>query len=280
VIQNSQELEVSKPRRAAKPNLYSEIIEEIFLKGYKLGDTRVPFERGDLDKAAAERNLPLPKNLGDAIYFFKYRTSLPPKILATAPDGLHWAIYGTGRSKYEFRLEQPLDITPRPNQLVVKFPDATPEIILAHALGDEQALLAKLRYNRLVDAFLGITASSLQNHLRTAVKDIGQIEIDEIYVGLDKHGCQYVVPVQAKGGKDKHGRQQTEQDIAYCRYKFPGLVCRPVSAQFITSNKIAMFELAVQDGDIKVVSEEHYELVSSSSITAEDLALYAGRRRA
>lgn len=41
-----------------------------------------------------------------------------------------------------------------------------------------------------------------------------------------------------------------------------------------------MLELAAQDGDIKVVPDEHYELVSCSSITAEELALYAGRRKA
>jgi len=74
---------------------------------------------------------------------------------------------------------------PRLNQLVVKIRDATPAIIQAHALGNEQALLAKVRYNRLVDIFLGTTASSLQNHLRPTVKGIWQIEIDELYVGLD-----------------------------------------------------------------------------------------------
>lgn len=276
---SKKEETVTPPRKAAKPNLYAELIEEIFLKGYKAGATRVPFEREDLDKAAIERGVRLPKNLGDTIYSFKYRNSLPDSIQRTAPNGLQWAIYSVGRARYEFRLERPLSIEPRVNQLVVKIPDATPEIIQAHALGDEQALLAKVRYNRLVDVFLGITASSLQNHLRTTVKNIGQIEIDELYVGLDRHGCQYVIPVQAKGGKDKHGRQQTEQDIACCREKFPGLVCRPVSAQFINANKIAMFELAMQDEEIKVVSEEHYELVSSASITADDLALYAGRRK-
>ncbi|WP_433925459.1 endonuclease [Stenotrophomonas nematodicola] len=270
---------MSKPKKESKTNLYSEIIGAIFRKAYVPGVTRVPFERGDLDKAAEERSVRLPKNLGDTIYSFKYRNSLPASIQDTAAEGFEWAIYGIGRSKYEFRLERPLSIVPRANQLVVKIPDATPEIIQAHALGDEQALLAKVRYNRLVDVFLGITASSLQNHLRTTVKDIGQIEIDELYVGLDRHGCQYVVPVQAKGGKDKHGRQQTEQDIACCREKFSDLICRPVSAQFISANKIAMFELALQDGEIRVVSEEHYELVSSASITPADLALYAGRRR-
>lgn len=261
-----------------KKNRYAEIIAEIFRKHYCSGDTRIPFGRDEITTVAREKSIELPKNLGDAIYSFKYRVSLPVAITGTAPNGYEWIIGGAGIAKYEFRLVKPLDISPRANQIVVKIPDGTPEIIGAYALGDEQALLAKVRYNRLVDIFLGIAASSLQNHLRTTVNSIGQIEIDELYVGIDRHGRQYVVPVQAKGGKDRHGRQQTEQDIACCSEKFPKLICRPISAQFITKNKIAMFELAIQDDEIRIVSEEHYELVPASSITESDLAIYRNRK--
>ena len=104
----------------------------------------------------------------------------------------------------------------------MKIPDNTPEIIAAHALSDEQALLARLRYNRLIDIFLGITTYSLQNHLRTTVRDIGQIEIDEVYVGVDRRGCQYVIPVQAKGGSDQLSVVQTKQE--------PGVLRRPIPA--------------------------------------------------
>lgn len=265
----------SAPKKSSR---YAEIVAEIFRKRYRHGDTRIPFGRDEFATVANEKAIELPKNLGDAIYSFKYRVPLPASIVDTAPTGYEWIIGGAGIAKYEFRLVKPLDISPRTNQVVVKIPDATPEIIGAYALGDEQALLAKVRYNRLVDIFLGIAASSLQNHLRTTVKSIGQIEIDELYVGLDRHGRQYVVPVQAKGGKDKHGRQQTEQDIACCDEKFPKLICRPISAQFITKNKIAMFELAMQDDEIRIVSEEHYELVPASSITENDLAIYRNRK--
>jgi hypothetical protein len=55
-----------------------------------------------------------------------------------------------------------------------------------YALNDEQALLAKLRYNGLVDIFVGIACYSLQSHLRTTVSGLGQVEIDEIYIGIDK----------------------------------------------------------------------------------------------
>ena len=113
----------------------------------------------------------------------------------------------------------------------------------------------KVRYNRLIDIFLGITTYSLQNHMRTTVAGLGQIEIDEIYVGIDKQGRQYVVPVQAKGGKDKHGLVQTLQDVMCCEERFPHLICRPVSAQFMKEGRIALFELTFEDGEMKIVDE-------------------------
>ena len=88
-------------------------------------------------------------------------------------------------------------IVPNRELVTVKIPDATPEIIAKYALSDEQALLARVRYNRLIDIFLGVTTYSLQNHLRTTVKGVGQIEIDEIYLGIDRYGAHYVMPVQA-----------------------------------------------------------------------------------
>jgi hypothetical protein len=48
------------------------------------------------------------------------------------------------------------------------------------------------------------------------VKAMGdsQIEIDEIYVGVNKHGEQFALPVQAKGGNDRLSVVQTAQDLA------------------------------------------------------------------
>lgn len=73
-------------------------------------------------------------------------------------------------------------------------------MVAKYAFSDEQAVLARVRYNRLIDVFLGIACYSLQNHLRTSVRGMGQVETDELYVGVDKRGVQYVIPVQAKSG--------------------------------------------------------------------------------
>ena len=213
--------------------------------------------------------------MGDgAIYSYRYRTKLPEEIRSTQPPGKEWVILGRGISQYEFRLVSESNIEPNENLLATKIPDATPEIIKRHGYSDEQALLARLRYNRLVDTFLGITAYSLQNHLRTKVESIGQIEIDEIYVGIDRDGRHFVIPVQAKVGTDKIGYAQLFQDLAYCRQKYPTLVCRPLSAKFGSQGKIALFELIIAEDAVRIVRERHYDLVPETSISEDELRDY------
>jgi len=264
-------------KKTRQPNRYRAIIARVFEHHYTKGATEFEFSRDEFVAIATSLGIDLPKNLGDVMYSFRYRNELPESILSTAEVGREWIIKGAGRAQYRFKQVRLNRIIPREELLTIKIPDATPEIIGAYALNDEQALLAKVRYNRLVDVFLGITAFPLQNHLRTTVKEIGQIEIDEIYVGIDRHGRQFVIPVQAKGGSDKHGVVQTEQDIECCAEKFPNLICRPVSAQFMSNDCIVMFELTVQDDEVKVVDEKHYQLVSASSISADELRQYASR---
>jgi hypothetical protein len=257
--------------------LYDVIISRIFSDYYREGVTEFEFNRNELAAAAKDLGLDDPKNLGDLIYSFRCRKPLPIRIRTTAPGEFEWIIEPAGRAKYRFRLSRLSRILPREDLIVIKIPDSTPEIIATYAQGDEQALLARVRYNRLVDVFLGITTYSLQNHLRTTVKGMGQIEIDELYVGVSRNGQQFVIPVQAKGGNDQLAVIQTQQDIACCQEKFAGLKCRPLSAQFMSDGIIAMFELTMQDGQIRVVDEKHYRLVPSAQITAEELESYSER---
>lgn len=258
-------------------NRYAVIIEKIFDLHFQKGTTQFFFERKEIEDVAAQQKIVLPKNLGDLIYSFRYRVALPEAIRKTASKGNEWIIEAAGRAKYEFKQVKINRILPRSELITIKIPDATPEIVVGYTQGDEQALLAKVRYNRLVDVFLGLTTYSLQNHLRTAVKGVGQIEIDELYVGLDRHGNHYVIPVQAKGGNDQLSVVQTRQDLACCKEKFPGLICRALSAQFMDDDRIAMFELTIENSEVKVVDEKHYKLLPASAISPEDLASYRSR---
>lgn len=259
---------------AEKSNRYQALISKIFFDRYAQGTTAFDFEREALESSASELGIRLPKNLGDVIYSFRFRTALPDDILATQPTGMEWIIEGAGKAAYRFRLVRINRILPRPDLVRIAIPDATPELIRAYALDDEQALLAIVRYNRLIDTFLGLTTYSLQNHLRTTVKGIGQIEIDELYIGLDKRGCHYVVPVQAKGGKDQIGIVQTTQDIRFVEQRFPGLRCRAIAAQFMEDQAVAMFELALDDDEVKVVEERHYRLVPACELDKDAIRSY------
>ncbi|WP_282128468.1 endonuclease [Roseobacter litoralis] len=251
---------------AKKLNRYQALIEKVFFDNFKDGDKAFEFDREELEDGAADLGFKHVKNIGDVPYSFRYRNELPESILETQPEGLEWIIEGAGKGIYRFKLVKKTRIVPRDDLLVVDIPDATPELIRAYALDDEQALLAIVRYNRLIDTFLGLTTYSLQNHLRTTVKDLGQIEIDELYVGLDKRGCHFVIPVQAKGGKDQIGIVQTTQDIRFVEDKFPKMRCRAIAAQFMEDEIIALFELTLQDDEIKVVDERHYRLVPANKL--------------
>lgn len=258
----------------ADKSRYARIIENIFSAAYTKGARKVVFSRDDIAKQARELGIVLPKNLGDIVYSFRYRAELPESIRKKAPKGEEWIILPVGIAKYAFVATSLSTINPSPSLSITKIPNATPGIIAKYALNDEQALLAQLRYNRLVDIFTGITCCSLQNHLRTTVPHMGQVETDELYVGIDRKGVHYVLPVQAKGGKDKLNIVQILQDFAMCETKFSNLVCRPIAAQFMDANVIAMFEFEQGEGGISIAAEKHYRLVPPDDMTVEDLEGY------
>lgn len=262
---------------ASDKRVYSRIIEQIFFSIFQPGKKELAFERKDIERVATELNIPLPKNLGDLIYSFRYRSSLPKSVQSKAGKGERWIIRPVGISRYQFVSMPDTPLLPNKIMIAIKVPDSTPGIVAKYAFNDEQALLARVRYNRLIDIFLGITCYSLQNHLRTTVPGMGQVETDEIYVGLDKKGIHYVVPVQAKGGKDKLGIVQIEQDLGVCMNRFPLLVCRPVAAQFMRDGTIALFEFAQSDNGVAIASEKHYKLVPPEEIADSDLNDYRNR---
>ena len=256
-----------KKERAA---IYDKIIKHLFADKYQEGAQSVAFHRDEIKAAAETLGVQVPDNVGDVPYAYRFRRELPKQIRDHLQDGEEWVIRITDQSQYAFERAPLTNIKPQENLYRIKIPDATPEIVNQWTLSDEQALLAKVRYNRLIDLFTGLTTYSLQNHLRTKV-DRKQIEIDELYVGVHSTGAQFAVPVQAKRGKDKIGRVQVEQDVEYCKRKMGMLGCRPIAVQFMADAGIAMFELMIDGAHIRIANERHYELVPASDIRNEDL---------
>lgn len=258
-----------------KQSRYGQILVRIFLQKYVAGAEAVEFDRADIPAACHYLGIAQPKNLGDVVYSYRYRNDMPQEIADRAPAGKTWILVGRGGAKYAFVAIPDQPLTPNPHMVAIKVPDATPGIIAKYALSSEQALLAKVRYNRLIDLFTGIVCYSLQNHLRSNVPDIGQTETDEIYLGIDKAGRQYVIPVEAKAGSDRLSIVQMNQDLALAKYKFGGLEIRLVGAQFVGED-VALFLFAedADSGNVKVVAERRYVLVPPSAITDDDLRSY------
>ena len=245
---------------------YDYLILWVFKKHYVAGDHVVRFNRSDFTVAARQLGVSLPKNIGDIPYTYRYRRPLPKAVSDCAPAGADWIITSTGQSTYEFRLASPAKIEPSRTLKPIPIPDATPEIVEAYAPGrDEQALLTRARYNRLVGIFTGLTCYSIQNHLRTTVPGVGQIEVDEVYVGLDTRGVQYVLPCQAKSPGDKFGIVQVMQDMALCKHRYPQAICRPIALQFAPGSAVSVLELDVARENgllrLQVVEERRYRLL-------------------
>jgi hypothetical protein len=154
-------------------NRYSQIIEAIFFSSYKKDTTEIPFSREDIEQTAANLKIKLPKNLGDVLYSFRYRTSLPQRIVETAPEGFEWIIRPAGRALYKLVITKQTYFIPTEHLAITKIPDSTPGIISKYAMNDEQALLAKVRYNRLIDIFTGLTCYSLHVQFHHIIDGIG-----------------------------------------------------------------------------------------------------------
>jgi len=262
----------SSQQRSSK---YAQLIIHVFREHYQPGDHVVAFERDELVSGAATLGIDLPKNLGDVVYSFRYRRAMPEEIAKYAPDGMVWDIYGKGDARYEFEAVLDQSIVPNRHLRAIKIPDSTPGIIAQHVMGSEQALLAKVRYNRLIDVFTGIVCYSLQNHLRTKVPNVGQIETDEVYLGVSKAGTQYVIPVEAKGGTDKLSVVQMNQDLELAKSRFPTLECRLVGAQFVDNDiYLFLFAESTDTGRVEVLQEGRFRLVPPSEITESDLHDY------
>jgi len=52
-------------KKRERQNIYSQIIEKVFFKHFKTRISEVPFRRSDIEEAARELKVRLPKNLGD-----------------------------------------------------------------------------------------------------------------------------------------------------------------------------------------------------------------------
>jgi len=253
---------------------YRKIFRALFGEKFSAADKQhvdLPFTTTDL--ARWQRTLGLEGgNPYDLKYNIKGRGALPAEVQATAPAGKEWRVKPTAKGEYVFSLygigEGVFELDDDP--ISVKIPDALPTIVERYARDDEQALLARIRYNNLVSLFLGLSTYSLQSHWKTAAEDTGSpVEIDEMYVGLDSNGAHYAIPVEAKG-RARSERLTADQILSNywaAADTFPGAEVIPIAAKVVDEFTFAMIRFAV-DRDSELVTkvfERHYTLATNPS---------------
>ena len=241
---------------------YDEVLLEVFLRHYREGAAYLKFRKDELAEACRKHGITV-RNIPDIIYTYRARRMLPARILVTG----HWAIEPAGRGAYAFRLLR------NPPHFEISFGDyapvdiynAIPEVVEGLLRQDEQSLLTRVLYNRLVDIFTGLTCFHIQNHYRSFVAGMGEVELDALYVGVDKTGTLYVLPIEAKSQAESEmiGRIQVSQMAKLVRQDFARLRRRILAVKALADGTIAMVEFDDHEepDDFGIVSVSRFRLI-------------------
>ena len=171
---------------------YDKIITALFKQKLKSSKTKdkLDFTKDELVHTARRLKLDL-RNPPDVVYTYRTRKALPDAILKTG----NWILVPKGKGKFAFAktTREPF-VEIQQGLAHIEILNALPEIVQKYTANDEQGLLSTIRYNRLIDIFTGVTCFHLQSHIRTTISGEGQIEIDDLYVGVDEDGAEYILP--------------------------------------------------------------------------------------
>jgi hypothetical protein len=239
---------------------YDRVVVRLFekLRADSPDSARVPFAKSDL--VAAVEDLGLARsilNIPDVVYTYRVgRSPLPDAVLKHGS----WTITGIGKSRYVFaRLTRAPYIDIPADLEVIPILDATPGIVLRYQKTDEQAVLARVRHNRLVDTFTGLTTYHLQGHFRTTVRSVGQVEIDDLYIGLNSDGESFILPVEGKAGspRERIGVVQITQMVKFARQNFRGLPIRPIGIKVMPDDTLVFLEFNDENDSNRVATKRY-----------------------
>lgn len=236
---------------------YDEVILAVFKRltlQYGLEAEVLPFDKDFLDQIAEELHI---KNIPDIIYSYRSgRRDFPPEMVRHG----NWVIRGEGKGKYTLvRLDIPVELAVPLELEITDIPNAIPEIVLMFAKGDEQSVLVQIRYNRLVDIFTSLTVYHLQSHLRAYVRDMGQIEVDDLYLGVNTDGQWFCIPIEAKPAslKDQLNRVQISSMVAYAEQEYPGLAVRPLGVKVLDDGSMVFVEFTATSDPLKLQTRSY-----------------------
>jgi hypothetical protein len=207
------------------------------------------FTQADLRKAAVELHLEA-KNFPDLPYNLRSRSPLPQEII----DAGFTTIAIRGKGKYALVMAVDKVEVP-PETEVVRVSTARVPIAIRDILRtDEQSILSAIRYLDLISTFIGHKAHHLQGHLRTTGGLGQQVEADDVWVGVRPDKSRVILPVEAKGPRERIGRHQMMSTVDAVLKKIPGFPVVPLAAQLEQSGLLLLIEFSFQLVEGKIAS--------------------------
>jgi hypothetical protein len=205
-------------------------------------------------------------NEADIPYRYKVgRTPIPDEIKSKG----NWIVKGrSGKGNYEFlelNRDQYIDLPSTEDLVAIEILESTPDVVLKYCSDDEQSLISRLNYTQLLGTFLKLSTNHLQSHVRTSVENIGQVEIDGLFVGVNKEGKEYIIPVEAKssGEGDRLAVQQLHAMNEFISQNFPDTESRPVGVKQMEDESVVIIELntTTDINKIQMKDVKRYRLV-------------------
>ncbi|NDR56310.1 hypothetical protein [Aliiruegeria sabulilitoris] len=240
---------------------YAAIASHVFFSSYRDGDKEVRFTRKDLEIAAADLWTDLPANLGDLIYSQRRREGLSDLIRSTAPDRFDWQLETTGRGRYRFVLVSDARITFTDDCRIVTVPDQTSPALRACCLSESARLELAIRENNLLERFLAMPLARIQGKTRTFLEGIGQTEIDGILMSAEDLTEPIIVTLQVVSSPEPFRPAQAMLGAQVAAAKYPNMCHQPVIAQALNEHDIVLFEVGLDQRELKVIQNVVYRIV-------------------
>lgn len=237
-------------RQVERGALYRPIMLWVFHKNPKdptTGD--IEFSQADLRKAADDLGLEV-RNFPDLTYNLRSRSPLPQEILEAG----YTTIAMRGRGVYALVTGQDKVEIPSSAEVAEISSASVPEAIRDILRADEQSILSAMRYMDIVSDFIGTRAYHLQGHLRTSGGLGQQVEADDVWVAVHPDKSRVILPIEAKGPRERIGRHQMMSTIDAVLAKIPGFPVIPLAAQLEASGLLVVIQFKYTLADRKITA--------------------------
>jgi hypothetical protein len=208
------------------------------------------FAQQDIRDGAAALGVDV-RNFPDLTYYLRSRVrQLPPEIA----DAGYTTIAMRGQGQYALVTGEDKIIVPAGTEVVTVPLDPIPEAIRDLFRQDEQSVLSVVRHLDLVTDFIGAKAYHIQGHLRTTGSRRQQVEADDIWAAPDLEGQRTMLPIEAKGIRERLGRNQMISTVDAVRVKHPSLPVAPLAVQLLPEGLLLFVRFAYQTSPTGLIS--------------------------